>query len=72
MVRQKLIDLRKAKRYTGKELADKIGITRQYLSAIEHGKVRPGLETIMNIATALETSVANIIKIFEEENKKTK
>jgi transcriptional regulator with XRE-family HTH domain len=42
---------------TGAALARQIGITRQYLSAIEHGRVAdPGVSIVEKIAEALNVS----------------
>lgn len=47
--------LRDAAGLTQAELAERIGVTRQTLIAIEQGKYSPSLETAFRIARALET-----------------
>jgi len=48
-----LITIRKSKGFTQQELADKVGITRQQISAIETGQSRPSVNTAMRIAAEL-------------------
>lgn len=48
-----LATIRKCKGFTQQELADKIGITRQQISAIETGQSRPSVDTAKLIATEL-------------------
>lgn len=48
---------RKKHRLTQEALADRIGITPQYLSRIERGVVRPSLELIYDFSDILECSI---------------
>ncbi len=43
------------------ELADRVGVSYQYLSRIETGKQTPSLMLLMGIAETLEVSVAGLI-----------
>lgn len=45
--------LRKLQGYTQQDLADKIGVTRQQISAIEKGKSLPSVSVAKSIATIL-------------------
>ena len=44
------------------ELADKLGISFQYLSRIETGKQTPSLPLLMDIAEQLEVSLAKLVR----------
>lgn len=64
-----LADIRKNKGYTQQALADKVGITRQQISAIETGQSFPSVPTAKAIADVLGigiddmfTSVNSIIQ----------
>jgi transcriptional regulator with XRE-family HTH domain len=46
--------LRKDKKISQQELADKTGINRSYLSAIENGVMLPTPESVLKIARALD------------------
>lgn len=48
-----LVIIRKSKGFTQQELADKIGITRQQISAIETGQSRPSVDTAKLLAAEL-------------------
>lgn len=47
------------------ELADRAGIHRTYVSAVELGKVRLGLAAAHRLATGLGTSLSELIKVAE-------
>lgn len=53
--------LRTAKALTQEQLAEKLFVTRQTVSAWETGKAQPDLETLERIAQALETEVTEVI-----------
>lgn len=53
--------LRTAKHMTQEELAEKLFVTRQAVSAWETGKSLPDVETLERIAAALEADVAEVI-----------
>jgi len=62
-----LISLRIAENLTQQELADKVSITRQMVSAIENGAM-PSVDTAKKIATELGF---NWTKFFENETEKS-
>ena len=53
--------LRKQKKITLKELADRIGLTKSYLSKIERSKKTPPYSTVSKIAMALEVEVSYLL-----------
>lgn len=53
--------LREAKRLTQEILAEKSGISQDYLGKIEVNINRPGLKTIYKIATALDLDPAELL-----------
>lgn len=53
MGKSKLARLRKLQGYTQQALADKVGVTRQQISAIESGKSFPRVATAKAIASVL-------------------
>ena len=60
-------EIREGRNMTQEELERKSGISRQTISAIENGKVKPGdvkVGTLMALASALDTTID---KIFFEQ-----
>jgi len=56
-------EIREGRNMTQEELERKSGISRQTISAIENGKVKPGdvkVKTLMAIASALDTTIDQI------------
>jgi len=53
--------LRKAKGWTQEQLAERSGLTQQYLSDLERGKRNPTIVTIYEIAQALEASHLELV-----------
>lgn len=53
--------LRKAKGWTQEGLAERSGLTQQYLSDLERGKRNPTIVTIYEIAQALEVSHLELV-----------
>lgn len=49
-----LVKLRRKKLLTQQKLADKVGVTRQMISAIEHNGKRPSVDLAMRIADVLD------------------
>lgn len=47
---------------TQQELADKVGVTRQTINAIEAAKYSPSLEVAFKIATVFEVSLEEVFK----------
>lgn len=58
----KIKELRRQKRLTQKELAQKLGTSPQNLAQYENGKRRPKYETIKKIATALDVTISDLIE----------
>jgi len=55
---------------TQQELADKVGISRQTVVAIEKGNYSPSLELAFRIALAFDTSIEEIFTYEPVEKKK--
>lgn len=60
-MKDKVLFARRAADLTQEELAERTGLSRQEISLIERGKVRPGIDTIKKIADALEVKVDDLI-----------
>lgn len=58
------MEIRKEKSVTQKELADKIGVKRQFISNIEREKIMPSLRLAYKIAKELNVCICDL---FEEE-----
>ncbi|MFE3099335.1 helix-turn-helix transcriptional regulator [Nocardia tengchongensis] len=52
---------------TQAELADRLGVTRQTVNAIEQGKYSPSLETAFQIARVFRASLDEIFEYPEED-----
>ena len=59
-VGHKIKTLRKEKNFTQEQLAEKAGISVDFLSLIERGKNAPSLESLEKLATALKISVKEL------------
>lgn len=57
--------IRVSKGISQKQLANSIGITRQYLSEVENSKKLPSIKLAYLIANYLEESVENIFYLCE-------
>jgi transcriptional regulator with XRE-family HTH domain len=51
---------REQRGYTQEQLAEKLGITKGYISRVENNKERPNLEFLVKIADALGVHVKNL------------
>jgi putative transcriptional regulator len=51
---------------TQQQLADKIGVTRQTIVAIEKGNYSPSLELAFRIAKAFDTTIEEVFFIEEK------
>lgn len=57
---------RKALRYTQEQLADRAGVTAQYIYVLENGKIKnPGVVSILSISNVLGCNIADLL---EEDN----
>ena len=54
---------RKALQMTQQELADKIGISLNFMGKIEVAFSKPSLDTLIMIAEALDTTVSDLVKM---------
>jgi len=59
-----------ANEMTQQELADKTGVTRQTIVAIENGKYYPSLELAFRIALVFNTHVEDVFTFIQEEKSK--
>jgi len=57
-----------ANEMTQQELADKTGVTRQTIVAIENGKYSPTLELAFRIAMVFNTPLDDVFSFISEEN----
>ena len=62
-----IAELRKKNKMKQIDLADKLGITRQYLCQIEKGKHKPSMNIIYEISKNLKITLKQAIKLFEKE-----
>lgn len=61
---------RKLKKLTQEQLAEKVGLSRNYISFLERGIKAPRLETLINIANALGVSANTLlIDVLEYDDK---
>jgi len=56
-IRNQIRELRALREMTQQELADKIGVTRQTVIAMEQDKYSPSLETAFKVAIVLDVSL---------------
>jgi len=61
----KLRDLRKFRKLSLKQLAERTGCATSYLSMVENGKIDPGISRLKKIADGLDVT---IIDIFQENH----
>ncbi|WP_335583041.1 helix-turn-helix transcriptional regulator [Comamonas serinivorans] len=54
--------MRLARNISQEELAHLGGIDRSYMSSIERGQQNPGILSIVNIATALQSSTEDLMR----------
>lgn len=66
---RRVAELRRSQQLSQEELADRCGVHRTYIGAIERGEKSPTLNTIKKIADGLNIS---IIEIFINEAEHTK
>lgn len=54
--------IRKARGWTQEQLAERSGLSQQYLSGLERGRRNPTIVTIYEISQALEVSYLELVK----------
>lgn len=59
--------LRKAKKLSQEELAERCGLHTTYIGQIERGEKNASLESIQKLSAGLEISVAEIFENFKDE-----
>ena len=64
-------EIRKSKGITQLRLSEEIGISPQFMSRIESGIKRPSLDTLINIASVLETTVDGLLLGNQSEDRIT-
>jgi putative transcriptional regulator len=57
---------------TQAELAERVGVTRQTIIAIEQGRYSPSLETAFQIARALEASLEDVFQYPIRHNEESR
>ncbi len=67
MLETKIHELRRELKITQEELAEKVGVRRETIGALENGKYNPSLKLAMDIAAVLGKSVEEIFKFSDEE-----
>jgi putative transcriptional regulator len=53
---------------TQQELAERVGMTRQTIIAIEHGRYSPSLETAFRIAAVFEVPLEDVFHFDAEDD----
>ncbi|APH05016.1 helix-turn-helix transcriptional regulator [Bacillus weihaiensis] len=64
-MKNRMKEMRKAKKLTQEDLAKQVGVSRQSIIAIESGKYKPSLELAYNISKAFECIIEDVF-IMEE------
>jgi transcriptional regulator with XRE-family HTH domain len=54
--------LRKARRWSQSQLAEKAGLSREYVTRIERGRQDPTLGTLERLAKALKVKLVDVVK----------
>lgn len=66
-VGKRIKELRKQKKWSQEELAERAGISQSALSAIERGAKQPTVETLNSICNALNISLADFFSAEKSE-----
>ncbi len=51
---------------TQDHLGQAVGVSRTYISALEHGRANPTLKLMSQLAVALNTEVGNLLSLAED------
>ena len=57
----RLIEVRKSKKFSQCELAEKAGITQGYLSDLENGVNNPSFDVLIRLAKALDCKLDDLV-----------
>jgi len=71
MVGKNIKTIRKAKKWTQAQLAEKVGVEPVSIARIETGLNFPKEETLASIAKALDVNVADLFAVKESDKKNT-
>lgn len=63
-----LRDLRKSQGLSQEKLAEKAGLHRTYIGALERGEKSPTVETLSKIVAALDVSLSDFFSHYEIKN----
>lgn len=58
-------DLRKSQGLSQEKLAEKAGLHRTYIGALERGEKSPTVDTLVKVVTALNINLTNFFLLFE-------
>ena len=67
-VKNKIQELRKARKVTQQELADALSVTRQTIISLENGKYNASLTLAHKAAQFFETTIEELFIFEDEEN----
>lgn len=59
---ERIAKLRDRRGMTAVELSEDVGVSKNYISAVEHGKVNLTLNQIVRIANSLQCNLATLVK----------
>jgi putative transcriptional regulator len=68
-IRNQIRELRAARSMTQQELADRVGVTRQTVIAIEQDKYSPSLETAFKVAMVFDLPLEQVFQ-YEPKGKR--
>ncbi len=69
MLGERVREIREAKGWTQREIADRVGIDDYYISRLENGHINPTLATLQKLARALEVEVRDLFPSARSEFK---
>lgn len=61
-------DYRKKKGYTQFEMAEKIGVSEFYISALETGSRKPGRETLIKLSNEMDMPIEKLLELKTERS----
>ena len=65
----KLRKLRQGKNLSIKEVAEKLGLTRNAISQYENGRRTPSIKIMQNLSEVFDVDLQTIVKCFTKDNK---